>query len=244
MSLPFFTLAMTSPERQHAFRRMVGFHLLLVAGIAVGIHALPDVPLSNLGNVLLIAAIIEGAILIGWRLVQIPKSQALEFLLVSPLQPRRLFLAEALAGLGRLALVTLAGMPILLLMTMAGKLYLSDLPTLLLVPFLWGGICGAGLTMWAYEHIAVRRWGERVMIVLIVIYLVIGVLAAERLSEWLALLPWRFGEVAYRTIFLFSQYNPFGLLEYWLAPARDAELAGQRTLIVSVSSVGLLAVLT
>jgi hypothetical protein len=97
--------------------------------------------------------------------------------------------------------------------------------------------------MWAYERIGIRRWGERVMIALIVIYLVVGVLAAERLSEWLALLPWRFGEFAYRTIFLFSQYNPFGLLEYWLAPTRDAELAAQRTLIVGLSSAGLLALL-
>src|SRR6266571_3959197 len=124
MALPFFTLAMTSPERQHAFRRMVVFHLALIAGIGFFVHALPDVPLANLSHVLVIAAIIEGAFLIGWRLVQIPKSQALEFLLVSPLQPRRVFLAEALAGLGRLALVTLAGLPVLLLLTLAGKLYL------------------------------------------------------------------------------------------------------------------------
>src|SRR5262245_58761606 len=236
MSRAFLTLAMTSPERQTAFRRMVGFHTLLLAGIGVGVHLLPSVPLANLGHVLVIAGIIEGAFLIGWRLVQIPKSQALEFLLVSPLQPRRVFLAEALAGLGRLALVTLAGLPVLLLMTMAGKLYLSDLPTMLVIPFLWGGITGIGLTTWAYEHLRIRRWGERVMIVGIVVYLVIGVLAAERLSAWLALLPWRVGEFLYRVIFVFAQYNPFGLLEYWLSPTRDAELAGRRMLIVAITS--------
>lgn len=245
MSLAFFSLAMTSPERQHAFRRMVSFHLMLVMGIGFGVHFLPSVPLSNLSHVLVIAAIIEGAVLIGWRLVQIPKSQALEFLLVSPLQPRRVYLAEAVAGLGRLALVTLAGLPILLLMTMAGKIYLSDLPPLLLIPFLWGGITGVGLTTWAYEHLRIRRWGERVMIVAIVIYLVIGVLAAERLSEWLSLLPWQVGEFLYRVIFAFSQYNPFGLLEYWLSPTRDAEVAGRRMMIVTITStlfLGLLAI--
>jgi len=244
MALPFFTLAMTSPERQHAFRRMVVFHLALIAGIGFGAYALPNVPLANLGHVLVIAAIIEGAFLIGWRLVQIPKSQALEFLLVSPLQPRRVFLAEAFAGLGRLALVQLAGLPVLLLLTLGGKLYLSDLPPLMLVPYLWGGITGLGLTTWAYERIGIRRWGERVMIVLIIIYLVVGVLAAERLSEWLRVIPWRAGEVMYRTIFLFSQYNPFGLLEYWLSPQRDPELAADRTLIVIAGSAVLLLLLT
>jgi hypothetical protein len=243
MSLPFFTLAMTSPERQHAFRRMVGFHLVLIAGIGFGVHVMPNVPLTNLGHVLVIAAIIEGAFLIGWRLVQIPKSQALEFLLVSPLQPRRVFLAEAFAGLGRLALVTLAGLPILLLMTMAGKLYLSDLPALLLIPFLWGGITGIGLATWAYERVGIRRWGERVMIVAIVIYLVVGVLAAERLSEWLTLLPWQVGEFTYRVIFLGSQYNPFGLLEYWLSPTRNADLAQRRVVILAIASLLFLLIL-
>ena len=55
----------------------------------------------------------------GWRLTQIPKSQALEFLLVSPLRPRRLFLAEALVGLTRLALVTLSGLPLFPFMDIA-----------------------------------------------------------------------------------------------------------------------------
>src|SRR5262245_44163516 len=244
MALPFFTLAMTSPERQHAFRRMVVFHLALVAGIGFAVHALPNVPLANLTHVLVIASIIEGAFLIGWRLVQLPKSLALEFLLVSPLQPRRVFFSEALAGLGRLALVQLAGLPVLYLLTLGGKLYLSDLPPLLLVPYLWGGITGLGLTTWAYERLGIRRWGERVMIVLIIIYLVVGVLAAERLSQWLAGMPWRVGEFMYRTIFLFAYYNPFGLLEYWVSPKCDPELAADRTLLVIVGSIAFLGLLT
>ena len=49
---------------------------------------------------------------VGWRLTQLPKSQALEFLLVSPLRPRRLLFAEALVGLAQLGLVTLSGLPV------------------------------------------------------------------------------------------------------------------------------------
>ena len=42
-----------------------------------------------LGNGLLVAGIVEGALLVGWRLTQLPKSQALEFLLVSLLAFQR-----------------------------------------------------------------------------------------------------------------------------------------------------------
>ena len=44
---------------------------------------------------------------VPWRLTQLPKSQALEFLLVSPLRPPWVFAAEAAVGVTRLALVTL-----------------------------------------------------------------------------------------------------------------------------------------
>jgi hypothetical protein len=35
-----------------------------------------------LGHILLVAGVVEGATLIGWRLTQLPRSQALDFLLV------------------------------------------------------------------------------------------------------------------------------------------------------------------
>src|SRR5690606_2717204 len=117
--------------------------------------------------ILLIAGIIEGALLIGWRLSQMPKSQALEFLLVSPLRPGRLFLAEALVGLARLALITLSGLPILLLLIYQGCLYPEDVTVLLALPLVWGAVTGLGLATWAYETEAVRRIGERVVVGLI-----------------------------------------------------------------------------
>ena len=80
-----------------------------------------------------------------WRLTQLPKSQSLEYLLVSPLRPRRLFLAEGLVGLCRLALVTLSGLPLLLVLVLEGVLWPSDVPALLLMPWTWGAVSGLGL---------------------------------------------------------------------------------------------------
>src|SRR5579871_5535225 len=138
MPLSFIKLAMTSPERHGVFRRLVVFHVLLVGCIGLGIECLPGMALANLGHGLILAGIVEGAALIGWRLTQMPKSQSLEFLLVSPLNPRRVFVAEAVTGIGRLALVTLCGLPLLLVMTLGGKIYFSDILPLTAIPF-----CGA-----------------------------------------------------------------------------------------------------
>src|SRR5260370_29406270 len=103
MLSPFFILAAQSPSRQQAFRKLVVVHLclLLVAAWVVGVSD-PMRTAPYLGHLLLIAGIVEGAVLIGWRLTQLPRSQALEFLLVSPLRPRRVLVAEALVGLAPL----------------------------------------------------------------------------------------------------------------------------------------------
>ncbi|MCI0683671.1 MAG: hypothetical protein L0Y71_16315 [Gemmataceae bacterium] len=213
--LPFFTLAAVSPTRRHALRTLLIAHVAALGLTALGLQWLGALsrPLA-VGNVLLIAGIIEGALLIGWRLTQLPKSQALEFLLVSPLRPGRVLLAEALVGLARLALVTLSGLPLLLVLIVQGTLYLADLPALLLVPFAWGAVTGLGLTAWAYEPHRVRRWGERVVVVLILVYLVVGVLAAEHLPRWLAALPPGLGRRAYAGFQAFHEYNPFGVMRF------------------------------
>ena len=117
------------------------------------------------GYALLTAGITEGAVLLGWRLTQLPKSQALEFLFVSPLRPWRLFVAEAVVGLCRLALITLCGLPVLVVMAVAGFLDLIDLGPFLIMPLSWGALTGLGLIAWAYEARVVRRWTERVLLV-------------------------------------------------------------------------------
>lgn len=222
---PFFRLAMLSVGRQAAFRRTVMVHLLAMTAIAAVIFARGALGQALLGQFLLIAGIVEGALLVGWRLTQLPKSRALEFLLVSPLRPRSVFAAEALVGLSRLALVTLAGFPILAVLVLVDRLEAIDLGPLLLMPLTWGAITGLGLTVWAYEQLAVRRWGERVILCLIVLYLIVGVLAGERLREWL---DWLFldpdhplGPKAYVHWFIWKgfeaihHYSPFQIMQLW-----------------------------
>ena len=138
MLAPIFKLAAVSPRRQAAFRQLVTTHLLImIAGSVIALSLqVEGTPL--LGHAALIAGIIEGAIVLGWRLVQIPKSQSLEFLLVSPLRPTQLFLGEALVGLTQLALITLSGLPLLLFLVLEGVLWPSDIPALIVMPWTWG----------------------------------------------------------------------------------------------------------
>jgi hypothetical protein len=213
----FFSLAMLSPGRQQSFRGTVVVHLGILAG---GIWALlqggSEGGILLLGYVLLTAGIVEGAILVGWRLTQLPKSQALEFLLVTPLRPRRVLLAEALVGLARLALVTLAGGPVLVLLIAAGYLELIDLGPLLLMPFTWGAITGLGFTVWAYEPVHLRRWAERGMLALVVLYLAVGVLAGEHLRRWVEWLPEDLGWLFLTGFEAIHRYSPFAVLRAWL----------------------------
>lgn len=81
---PFFVLAMRSPGRQRSFRRLAVGHFLasaVLAGFAV--NATAAGPPGLVAHVALVLSLVEGAALIGWRLTQLPKSQALEFLIVS-----------------------------------------------------------------------------------------------------------------------------------------------------------------
>ncbi len=218
MFAPFFALAAVSPGRQVAFRTAVVLHLFVVGG-AAWLVAVPNPRAAApwLGHLLLIAGIVEGAALLGWRLTQLPKSQALEFLLVSPLRPQWVFVAEALVGLARLALVTLAGLPVLVLLCVVGCFDHLALLLLIVMPFTWGAVAGLTLTVWAYEGLGVRRWGERVMLAGILAYLAVGVLAGEHLQQWLAWLPAVWQQRVLHVALGFHVYNPFGLLGAWLA---------------------------
>jgi hypothetical protein len=214
MLTPFFTQAAVSPTRQQAFRRAVVGHLCALAGgvgavMAAGGHFEAA---TLLGPLLLVAGIVEGAVLLGWRLTQLPRSQALEFLLVSPLRPRRLFLAEALVGLARLALVTLSGLPVLVLLAVSGLVLPSALVPLLVMPLTWGAVAGCALVVWAYEPEGVRRWGERVVLALLLVYLGVGVLGAENAVAWGGRLPAGVRNFLGGSMGAFLRYNPFAVL--------------------------------
>ncbi len=207
----FFVLAAVSPSRQRTFRALVACHVIALAGCLFYQGA--NQPLI-IGQMLLVAGIIEGSLLVGWRLTQMPKSLALEFLFVSPLRPGQVLLAEALVGLARLICVTLAGLPLLLFMAQSGILWPGDVPWLLLVPGVWGAVAGLGLTAWAYESLPVRRWGERVLMASIVLYLVVGVLAGENLRQWLNWLPDDLIIGIIGAIRWFHEANPFGVMKF------------------------------
>jgi hypothetical protein len=214
---PFFRLAAVSPTRQRTFRCLLTTHLVVIA-LAVGATMLKGVGRSRdtmlLGNGLLVLGIVEGALLIGWRLTQLPKSQALEFLLVSALRPQLVFVGEALVGVALLGLVTLAGLPLLIVPLSEGVIFAGDLPALLLLPFLWGTVTGLALTGWAYENRWVRRWGERLMMAGVIVYLLLGVLAGEHLPRWLAVLPPEASHTLLETFRAIHEYNPFGVMKF------------------------------
>jgi len=238
----FFHLAATSPGRQRTFRRVAATHLLAMAGCALGMRWSEAVPAAVLlGNVLLVAGIVEGALLIGWRLAQLPKSQALEFLLVSPIRPPLVLTAEALVGLGRLGLVTIAGLPVLGLMVLEGVILPEDIGTLLLMPFTWGAVTGLGLTVWAYESAGVRRWGERLMLLAVVVYLIIGILAGEHLRQWVGLLPSGIGEAFLTSFEALHRYNPFSVMRF--AMEQNPSWAREQVLWLELGGVALLVLL-
>jgi hypothetical protein len=187
--------------------------------------------------------IIEGAILVGWRLTQMPKSQALEFLLVTPLPPGFVLVAEALVGLTRLTLVTLCGLPILLLLTSYGFLAWFDLLLLLGMPWTWGALTGLGLTAWTYEPLRVRRWVERITLGGLVSYVGVGLVAGEHLKLWVAWLPGDLGRWFMFGFAAFHRYNPFSVLEFWLK--EDPLVAIDRTVgleLAALAALGLMLV--
>jgi len=244
MLASFFRLGMIAPGRQLGFRRAIVAHLLILSALAWGLALSPtQSALIFVGHALVAAGIVEGAALIGWRLTQLPKSQSLEFLLSSPTRPWVIFLAEALVGICRFALVTFAGLPILLLMLFGGMIEPIDLLPLLLLPFTWGAIAGIGLTVWAYETMRIRALGERVALVGILIYLLTGVLAGENLRSWLQAMPQPLGEVLYGLFQMLHSFNPFGVMQYWLESQRVPIVAVERMAILQIASLAFLALL-
>lgn len=219
MLIPFFTQAMTAPARQSAFRRASIAHLLFLStGLAIILANPTPQVLQFLGYGLLGAGIVQGAVLLGWRMTQLPKSQALEFLLVSPLRPRRVFLGEALVGLSRFMLVQLAGIPVFLPLVATGILHPLDLWLLIGMPIIWGLVAGFTLTVWAYETRLMRRLGELAVLLGILLYLAVGVLAGEHLKSWLDVLPAEMSELFFTMFGAIHTYNPFAVMQFWFDP--------------------------
>ena len=229
MLRPFFAAAMVAPARQLTFRRVAVAHVLFLFAVAwLTAASGTSHGLATFGYVLLSLAMVEGAALVGWRLTQLPKSQALEFLLVSPVQPVRLFLAEALVGLSRFALVWLGGLPVFLGLMLSGAIQAHDLFPLMVMPFVWGAAVALGLTAWVYEPVWVRRIGELFGLFGVLVYLTVGVLAGENIVVWLRHLPPKLGEFLFDVVMFTHTMNPFGVVRYWFGPDCVGWIAWER----------------
>lgn len=241
MLRPFFDAAMLAPARQLTFRRMAVVHVLFIAGLAwLTAASGTSHGLAMFGYVLLSLAMVEGAALIGWRLTQLPKSQALEFLLVSPVQPKRVFLAEALVGLSRFALVWLGGLPVFLGLQLTGAILTEDLFPLMVMPFVWGAAVALLLTAWVYEPVWVRRIGELLGLFGVLVYLTVGVLAGENIVVWLRELPPALGEFLFEMVMFSHTMNPFGVMRYWFASDAVGWIAWERAGWLTAAGAGLL----
>jgi len=238
---PFFRAAMIAPSRQTAFRQCVVLHLLFLGLLAAAWHGSESMQARVWGAYMLVGgAIVEGAVLIGWRLVQMPKNQSLEFLLSSPVQPHRVFVAEALVGISRMVYVHLTGLPILGLLLFTGDMEVIDLLVLTVVPLTYGIVAGLALTVWAYENTTVRKIGQIFSGLGILVYLVVGVMAGERIGFWLGSLPEEIASPFMAVFRSLHDLNPFGLFNYWMYPFRVGWVAIERAIVVEC--IGLLAV--
>lgn len=213
MLYPIFLHAGRSVNRQSAFRWLLAMHLTIIGGTAVFGAALQLTNYSEtIGFSVLIAGIVEGAIVVGWRLTQLPKSRSLEPMLLSPVPAPRIMIGEQLVGLTLLVNLCTSSAPVILGLVVLGLLDRREAAAYLMMALTWGCVTGFGLVWWAYEPAHVRRVGERVCLIGILIYLVVFGLAGEHLFRWLAALPLDIGVIVHRTILGFDENNPFGLV--------------------------------
>src|SRR5205085_1550222 len=89
----------------------------------------------------------------------------------------------------------------------------------------YGALTGLGLTAWSYEPLRLRRVGELLTLAAVVLYLAVGILAVEKLGDWLALLPAGAGDFLFAGYKFLHTHNPFAALHYWLSPRADFDAA-------------------
>ena len=236
----FFRSAGRSPSRQRLFRWMVVLHLAVLgmALLMLGASRSGRV-FSILGDAHVLLGIVEGSILIGWRLAQWPKSQALEPLLLANLSSRAVMAGEQSVGIGQLVLLSLSGVPVLVLASALGWI---DPASILLLPIqtlIWGSLVGFGLVVWAYESTSTRRVGERLVGGLMTAYFVLGGLAGEHTLGVLRTVP-IVGEVIVDGIWLLHNHSPFAVIHRM----ESGDPTGWLSLVaIDAMGVGLIAVL-
>ncbi|HVJ81099.1 MAG TPA: hypothetical protein VNC50_08520 [Planctomycetia bacterium] len=236
MILPFFELAYRSPTRRGVFRNLLLVRLGCLAGaVLLGTlaHAArhsgrPDAPLLGewIGWTLLVIGIVEGALVVGWRMTQLPKSRTLEPLLLSPTPAWATLLGEQAVGLLMLLLLTVSAAPILALLVALNWLSPEHAVLYPALGFAWGCVVGLGLTWWAYEPEGVRKWGERLVLAGVVGFVAVFGLFADRARDFLNSLPFRIGEFIWGSLQWWQGRNPFDFVH---AVARERAPMGEAT---------------
>ena len=176
----FLLTATRSPARQQMFRRFLVIEIIVLAVAILLCAARRDTAvLAIVGDASLLLGIVQGALIIGWRLVQWPKSQALETLLLANLSSAAVMRGEQFVGIVQLVALALASVPILSFAIVMGWLPLLSVWLIPLNMLLASSVVGFGLVWWVYEPLWLRRWGERLAGTLLIAYFVVGGLAGE-----------------------------------------------------------------
>jgi hypothetical protein len=124
-------------------------------------------------------------------------------------------------------------------MLFAGWIVAEDLLPLFLFPLVWGAAISMALTAWVYEPAVVRRIGEVIGLLGVLVYLTVGVLAGENLVLWLQKLPPTVGQFLYDGVLFTHTMNPFGVVRYWFLADSVAWIAVERVQYLLLAGAGL-----
>ncbi len=209
-------------QTAHAWRcwSLRGAALGMVAVMALGqVSAAaqrPEELVLRLTWLQLLASLVIGACLVGWRVAQFPKSRAAEFHLVTPAADWQIILGEILGGAVKTVVVSGATLPFIAAMLGAGWIRLDAALAVFFVPLAGGLTAGLALAVAAYEPRWVRAWFERLTLLAILVYLVtLGLLGDYFLPiyvTWRARLSVFWDETLLNSGDVLRYLNPFALL--------------------------------
>lgn len=120
-----------------------------------------------------LTAVVCGGFLTAWRVTQLPKSRSYEFYLLAPSSDWELLAGEVLAGMLRTTVVVLATAPLLVALWGAEWISGAGCLALLTVPLVAGWLSGLAMAVVAFEPLWFRRLVERLVLLVVLVYLVV-----------------------------------------------------------------------
>ncbi|MEK6233322.1 MAG: hypothetical protein N2C14_01270, partial [Planctomycetales bacterium] len=152
---------------------------ILILAWLVRNPSLPSQAVAVVAWTQFLMAVIVGGSLTGWRVTQLPKSRTAEFFLMTPRTDWEIVRIEIVGGMLRTAYVIGANVPFILAMWGGGWITPVEATALIVVPVAAGWTAGLVLAAVAYAPLWVRRFGERMVLVCILVYLVLFGLLTE-----------------------------------------------------------------